>query len=290
MTERYYRFAGLEIAVQHPKDMPLLHENRLEPFRAEAVTTPHTFRFRKVDALTAPAGECVFRQPSFWVYEEPEAEVRYLGVMNNGWNNANLRAEHRGKDHLIELKASWCQNQLAGKILLEALAAEHLLAEAGGIVFHCSFIDHNGKAVLFTAPSETGKSTQADLWNRYRAAEIVNGDRAAIRITEEGRILAEGIPFSGSSTHCKNRSLPLEAIVYLGQAPRTTIRKMRGYEAFSKLWEGVTVNTWNRKDIERASDTVRQIAEKIPVFHMPCTPDESAVSVLEQELKKLVSL
>ena len=99
MTERYYRFADLEFSVQLPEKLPLLHENRLEPFRVETVTEPHVFRFRTVEALAAPVGNCVFRQPSFWVYEEPETEVRYLGVMNNGWENANLRAAHKGKEH-----------------------------------------------------------------------------------------------------------------------------------------------------------------------------------------------
>ena len=80
--------------------------------------------------------------------------------------------------------------------------------------------------------------------------------------------------------------LPLEAIVYLGQAPVTTIRRMRGYEAFSRIWEGVSVNTWDKTDMELVSHVVQRIAQQVPVFHMPCTPDESAVDVLEQELKK----
>ena len=99
--------------------------------------------------------------------------------------------------------------------------------------------------------------------------------------------MAEGIPFAGSSTYCKNRSLPIEAIVHLGQAPVTTIRRMRGYESFCRIWEGVSVNTWDKEDVELVSDVVQKVAEQIPVFHMPCTPDESAVIVLEQELRKL---
>ncbi|WP_370839368.1 hypothetical protein [Intestinibacter bartlettii] len=33
------------------------------------------------------------------------------------------------------------------------------------------------KGILFSAPSGTGKSTQADLWEKYENAEIINGDR-----------------------------------------------------------------------------------------------------------------
>ena len=66
----------------------------------------------------------------------------------------------------------------------------------------------------------------------------------------------------------------------------TSIRRLRGFEAFSRIWEGITVNTWNRKDMELASDIVSRIAGTVPVYHMPCTPDEAAVKVLEDALKK----
>ena len=65
--------------------------------------------------------------------------------------------------------------------------------------------------------------------------------------------------------------------------------ELRGYEAFSRIWEGISVNTWDREDMEKATDTVMEVAKRIPVYHMPCTPDEAAVEALEQELRKLVS-
>jgi hypothetical protein len=189
---------------------------------------------------------------------------------------------------MVQILKSHHLQKLSSRTILNSMALEHLIARNHGFVFHCSYIDWNGEAILFTAPSETGKSTQADLWHQYRGAEIINGDRAAIRLAE-GKLLAEGIPFAGSSQYCKNRSLPIKAIVYLGQAPKTTIRKLRGYEAFSKIWEGVSVNTWDREDLERVSAVVQKVASEIPVYHMPCTPDESAVIALEEALRKQVS-
>lgn len=289
MMERYYSFAGLEIAVSMPEDLMYENDYRLEPFRVEAVERPHVFRFRKVDALTPPEGACLRVQPDFRVYRQGAETVRYIGAVSQAWEPAYIRAAHRGREHEVQLRADIYPGRASCKTVLEVLAAEHLTVQNGGVIFHCSFIDRKGKAVLFTAPSQTGKSTQADLWHQYRAADIINGDRAAIRV-EADRILAEGIPFSGSSIHCKNRSLPIEAIVYLAQAPQTTIRKMRGYEAFARLWEGVSVNTWDRQDLELASGTVQRIAETVPVFYMLCTPDEAAVAALEQVLNKQVNL
>ena len=60
---------------------------------------------------------------------------------------------------------------------------------------------------------------------------------------------------------------------------------MRGYEAFSRIWEGIGVQPWDKADVEAASALVKTAAETIPVYYLPCTPDETAVLALEQALE-----
>ena len=280
---RFYGFAGVEIGISMPEERFFENEYRMEAFRLERAEDPHWFHVSFTEELPEPEGQLLACTPTFRVYSQEGSQVRYIGPCQEDWQKANIRVDHRGKAHQILLKNSAYPGRVGTKTLLEGIAAEHLIARNRGVVFHCSFINRGGKAILFTAPSETGKSTQADLWQKYRGTEIVNGDRAAIRLAD-GVLLAEGIPFAGSSQYCKNQSLPLGAIVYLAQAPHTTIRRMRGYEAFSRIWEGISINTWDKQDLELASDTVKRIAESVPVFHMPCTPDEAAVIALEQAL------
>ncbi len=272
-----------------PRELFTDNEYRLEPFRSACSNQTHGFVFQKVENLPEPKGRLLTEQPNFFVLSEDDAKIRYIGARRESWENAYIRAEHRGSEHRVLLRESRVPGKIGTKIILESMAAESLIAQNNGFIFHCSYIDHYGKAILFTAPSGTGKSTQAELWKDLRGTQIINGDRAVVRLAEDV-LLAEGIPFAGSSQYCENRSLPIEAIVYLGQAPKTTIRKMRGYEAFSRIWEGVSVNTWDKEDVEKVSGVVQNVAERIPVFHMPCTPDESAVLALEAELRKLVKV
>lgn len=281
--ERYYHFAGLDIAVQIPSDRMYTQERSLAPFSVDSVVNPHRYTFEVIQSLAPPSGRLVAQVPEFFVYDENGWRVRYIGGGGCNWESAYIRAAHRDHEHRVQVLASKFPDRIGMKTVLRAMAVETLIAHEGGFVFHCSCIQRNGSAVLFTAPSGVGKSTQADLWHSLRGAEIVNGDRAAVRVVN-GTAIAEGIPFSGSSSHCRNLSLPLEAIVYLGQAPSTSLRRLRGYEAFRRVWEGCSINTWESEDMRLVSGTVQRIVETVPVFYLACTPDESAVIALEQAL------
>ena len=284
--QRQYRFAGMEYAMVAEADVLFQEERALAPFRVSSTENPQVISFEKVDRLPPPEGERIVREPALLIYSDGHSRTRYSGMIRNGWEGAYMCVREEGRQHRVFVRKDVFPDRVGVKTALEAMAVEHLIARAGGFVFHCSYIEWQGRGILFTAPSGTGKSTQASLWNHFRGTEIINGDRAAVRVTEDA-ILAEGIPFSGSSSFCRNRSLPLAAVVYLAQAPVTSIRRLRGYEAFARIWEGCSINTWDREDMVRVSETVRTVAQRVPVFHMPCRPDESAVLALENALKEV---
>ena len=283
--EKYYAFAGLEFAVSARDEWMYDDDRMLAPFRVDSVSDPHRFHFSVVQALTPPAGALVATMDNLAAYWDRDTRIRYTGAVNGDWETAYMRACHHGKEHFVQLKSGVYSSTLSPKAVLNAMEAEHFVIMSGGFLFHSSFIDIGGKGILFTAPSGTGKSTQADLWHDLRGARILNGDRSVVRHTPEG-IFACGIPFMGSSQYCENVTLPLAAIVFLSQAPQTSIRSLKGVEAFRRVWEGVSVNTWDKEDVSAAMDTVSHVIQSVPVFHLACTPDETAVAALERQLGK----
>lgn len=278
--EKYYRFAGIELLIDLPDDKMYTDQQMLEPFQVEQVSQPHVFCFRLVPALQAPEGECVHAHDRFRVYQDGARQLRYFGAVWDGWEKAYGCAVHQEKHHSVQLVQRLFPDFVGANIVMNCLAAEHLIAQAGGFILHSSFVDIGGKAILFTAPSGTGKSTQATLWEKLRGATVINGDRAAIRF-EKNNPVACGIPYAGSSGICHNVTLPLAAVVYLSQAEATTIQSLRGFAAFRAIWEGCSVNTWDESDAKLVSAAVEQIAGTVPVFHLACRPDESAVLALE---------
>ena len=279
--QKRYRFAGLEFQIEMPEDCAYKDEWNLAFFRTDAVQDPHRCWFEYVDELTVPSGNCCLKQPNFEQYLSPTGHVRYLGGVH-----PYIRAEHNEKEHFVQIKRNAYTNVIGVKTVLESLEIEHLIARNNGFIFHCSYIDHNGKAILFTAPSGTGKSTQAELWKKYRNTDIVNGDRAVIKVNNNS-IEACGLPYSGSSEYCENVTLPLTTIIYLSQDNNTSIRKMTGLEAFRRVWEQISVPSWNKDAVDQISMNVLKIIKHIPIYHLCCTPDETAILAVESVLDEL---
>ena len=153
-----------------------------------------------------------------------------------------------------------------------------LLLHFRALIFHASYIDYNGHGILFTAPSGTGKSTQAELWKKYRGAKILNGDKAGISLKQ--RAMAHGVPFSGTSGICENVSLPLKAIVVLSQASENTVKRLPPSEAVASLCPNVFVDQLVNEEWVTALNLLLDLVTEVPVYTLACTPDVRAVEAL----------
>ena len=282
---KFYRIAGIGIRVSIADAWMYRDEEALAPFLDDGQTYDWDLEISMVDTLPPPEGELVYREPNKRIYRLEDQEIRYIGSVERSLSGAYIRTARRGMRIEAQALREQMRHCIPPKVVMESLAAEHMITQRGGFLLHASYIIWNGRAILFTAPSGTGKSTQADLWCRLRDAELINGERAVVTVSEDG-LFAWGIPFSGSSGVGKNAVAPLAAIVSLSQAPATTISRLKGLRAFRQVWEGCCVNTWNREDMERCTRTVSDAITEVPVFHLACTPDESAVRALEFELEK----
>lgn len=179
----------------------------------------------------------------------------------------------RGKDWL------WATDYLR---LWSVLSLPHLLLPFRALIFHASYIEYNGRGILFTAPSGTGKSTQAELWRVHRGAQVVNGDKAGVRL--EGTPMVHGVPFSGTSGICENVSLPLAAVVVLSQAPENSVRRLGPSGAAAALCGNVFVDQAIPEEWQLALNLLLDLVSAVPVYALACTPDVRAVEALEKAL------
>lgn len=166
------------------------------------------------------------------------------------------------------------------------LAIELVLLKNKAFQLHSSIVEWNRKGILFTAPSGTGKSTQAELWKKYEQATIINGDKALIRKIDD-KFIAYGSPYAGTSNIYTNFSVPVCAIVVLEQGTGNALEIMNPLLAFTKLYSESTVNAWNSDFVNEFMNLLYNLVETVPVYHFSCRPDQEAVSVVKKAILSL---
>lgn len=160
---------------------------------------------------------------------------------------------------------------------------ERLLLNVGALVLHCSYLMYQGKAILFSAPSGTGKTTQAKLWEKLYPAEVINGDKAILQ-KRNGVWHACGYVFHGSADECRNESHPIEAIVVVRQSPEDRIEPMGPMQRLQALYSETTVNVWNRVAVDRTLDLIGDLAASVEVVRQHCTMRDEACRTLHRYL------
>lgn len=275
----FYKIARITFKVSAPDSVMYTDSGILSPYLTDKTDCYESFEFSLCDEMPNPLGEETVHTGNVRVFSTPFGEQRYYGDVNASWMGASMCVIHEtDSSRVLVKKNSFCRS-IEPHHVLDCIMLEHFVINNGGVLLHSSFIEFGGGAILFTAPSGVGKSTQARLWCELEGAELVNGDKSAVYTDS-----VCGIPFSGSSGVQLNKSAKPLAIVYLSQAKENTARRLCGREAFVRLWEGCVVNLWNEKNVSTAMDTVNRIISEIPIYHLSCTKDGSSVGFLKNIL------
>lgn len=153
------------------------------------------------------------------------------------------------------------------------------LLEFNGFCLHASAVALNNKAVLFSGPCGTGKSTHTRLWQEVFGedkAVIINDDKPAIRLLED-RFYVYGTPWSGKTDINKNIKVPLEGIVFLEQGPENTIQRLSNRESIQWLFFQSLRPNGDPEKTEKLLKILEKVIEKIPIYKMKCTPTKESV-------------
>ncbi|MDR1263086.1 MAG: hypothetical protein LBK46_06310 [Oscillospiraceae bacterium] len=291
MARRYYNIAGLNVSINElPGTEPLAS---FEPF---AFKDGHAFDGEPDLAITLqaydpgdPARLPVPAEDAMDLISEDLVNRLYLWngqlvkrtAMREGdtrcmWTlmppNDYTRAE-------VFIPDNWLDYENYGNAFL----FEKMLLSHGVIMLHCALIETSRGGVAFTAPSQTGKSTQANLWRENRSARILNGDRAILRAHPDG-IYAYGSPWAGSSEIYENASVKLAALVALAQAPVNTVRPLTHTECLQYILAGTSLPLWDERLFNLGMDTVERVLTDVQMPLLSCTPDVRAIEALEAYL------
>lgn len=160
-------------------------------------------------------------------------------------------------------------------------AYDAVLPFHGGSVIHASCIKYKGQAVLFCAPSQTGKSTQAKLWEECFGVSVISSDAPGIFPVENGAF-AYGMPWDGSDQIMVQEQAPVAAIVELRQAKCNRIQRLTKRQAFRMLMKQGHLPMWDYKAMEKEMLVLKVLSGKVPFYRLYCLPDEGAAELVEE--------
>lgn len=158
-----------------------------------------------------------------------------------------------------------------------------LLLERDEFVLHASYVVYQGKAILFCAPSGTGKSTQANFWSLARNTITVNEDRAIV-FQQNGMYFAGGCWATGKASTCRNISAPIHRIVLLEQGLDNSILNLSPAEKFKRMIAQCSFEAENMQMRDRMISGLFNLIAAVPVIGYACVNDISSVEELEKYL------
>ncbi len=155
------------------------------------------------------------------------------------------------------------------------------LLDFDGFCLHSSAVALRNRAILFSGPSGTGKSTHTGLWQQYFGkdkAVIINDDKPALRLIQD-TFYVYGTPWSGKSHLHVNTRVPLAAIVFLKQANQNLIRRLDSREAVPMLIYQSLRPSEDLKKTDKLLGLLDTLLQKTPVYQLDCTISINAVKL-----------
>ena len=282
MYDYHYRVCGLNLRMSAPRQM--WTEQPSDSFAVPAVSNPDLhFKLEPVPEIKTPPGVCRGRNAERAVWQDGLRVSRCCQDLFR--TQMHFRADYCLDDlrtvNCTVREADW-RWATRSRFLWPEVMLNHLLLHFKTMAFHASYIEYKGGGILFTAASGTGKSTQAGLWRVHRGAEILNGDKAAVKL--ERAPLACGLPFCGTSKICVNRDVPLRAVVALSQGSSNTVSRLSPSQAAAALCPNVFTDRFVPEEWQLTLHLLLDLAAAVPVYALSCTPDIRAVEALERAL------
>lgn len=158
------------------------------------------------------------------------------------------------------------------------------IIQKGGFFLHCSCLKYKDDAIVFTAPSGTGKSTHAALWRRHFGNEVetINDDKPLVR-EKDDRFIIYGTPWNGKHGLGNNISAPIKAIVFLKQAKENSAETVTPFEALSLILQQ-TVMPSDKKDMTALLDMLGRMMESVPMYRLNCNISDEAVTTIHDKI------
>lgn len=277
MDTQKLTIAGVTLLLD--SDIPIKCDKEFQKFQSEQIPD-YTAEFQQTSQLKCINTSPIAEEIGYQVFPGEKTFVRQFcgnnhapyAVSETDWDNKKITVTYlqSGLKDICHTGGAFFH-----------IGWEDILLREGRLLLHACCIDTSLGGILFSGPSGIGKSTQGQLWCDCEQAKLINGDRP-ILYRKQGKWMACGSPYAGSSKCHVNEYTEVRVIVMLVQAKKCAIRHLGIAEAFRKIYAQLTISAWDPECVKMSCDLAERLVTDVPVYEMACTPDKEAVELLKR--------
>lgn len=239
---------------------------------------------RYTECFSPPVGQSITKDILEW-YLSADGCYQYHLLKRDDYSNifVSMKANDSWSDVLIETKFDYAPSYELINILLTEIIFRNRLLFHDGLVLHSSAIEYEGKAIAFTAPSGTGKTTHVRLWQEKYNIKVINDDHPAIRIID-GKPTVFGTPWAGETKRFTNISSILEGVVILEQGINNQIWNVSKNEILKEFLPRFFLPYYNSDLLQKSVGIFTDLTKKIIINKLVCKPDQEAVMLVRDRI------
>ena len=186
-------------------------------------------------------------------------------------------------DKAVHFAAFYCRERTSQTLceeLFHGIRFAYLMAARQHSLYavHSASILYKEKAWLFSAPSGTGKSTHAKLWQDLYGTPALNGDLNLLGM-KDGRPVVYGLPWCGTSDIFTSKTYPLGGVIFLQQNPADLVKTLSLDERSLMLSQRLISPTWTKEMLLSSLAFCEQLVPLITCFTLCCTARPTAANV-----------
>lgn len=275
------KFQVANIKFQFDYNFEDYFKNNIEPYKIDDFSSVnHSMIVSLKNELIMPNGLTLGNQNPY-VITNPTERIIYF--KKNGIINVLIKHDYDYNNILIEINQKNIKNLALTEYIMSSIMFLELAMHLGYLPIHATAISLGGKAILFSAPSGTGKSTHASHWKKvFPEAVFINDDKPIINV-ENNQLYVYGSPFSGEHCINKNTKSKLKAIVFLKQGVDNKIEKVSIKEVIPELIRN-TLNPKLETSWNKIIPLIEKVYEEIPVLRLYATNSVDSVNVIYKYL------
>lgn len=284
---QYYNIAKLNLQVEcseYENFNQRLREYRVDKFEKPDISVKfeldNSIKRPSVEYFASKKGRYFFESDiecGFYDYiDELDKTVTVMNT-NKDWNNITYKFSDLLP--IFGVDTDTTVTNVLGHLFYEAVM------HYDGMVIHASTIVYDGRAVTFTAPSGTGKSTHTGLWKQYYPdTRIINDDMPTLRLVD-GVFHAFGTPWCGKSKINENVSAPLHALVFIERAEECSITELPPMDAFIRMMRELPISPFKHQS-DLMMSMMNKLFSKVPAYLLKCNISRDAVETVKNKLFK----